>query len=132
MRVTLFSLLIGLGLATQTAAASYTCTFKNHGRFNVIPPEVLVQMAPDGGSATVLDTVIQRHRGGAIPAKFFRNTNQMLQVRWQLDGVVNNSGQKADLQFNMNFRKSSNKAWMTFRAVGYGNTEQGTGTCVLR
>lgn len=132
MRTTFVSLIVGLGLATQTAAATYTCNLKNHGRYRVIPPEIVVDVAPDGTSATVLDSVIERHAGGPIKAHFFKDTSDMLQVRWRLERVVNSDGQAADLSYNLNFRKSKNRAWVTFRAEGFANTNQGTGTCVLQ
>ncbi|MEO1778716.1 MAG: hypothetical protein AAFU63_07995 [Pseudomonadota bacterium] len=128
----LSALIFAFALPTLAAATTYKCTFKNLGRYNVIPPEVTIQVAPDGQSADVIERLAQRHTGGPVAAQFLRDSADMLQVRWRLNRVPNSDGQMANLRFNMNFRKTDQRAWMTFRASGFSNTDQGTGTCVVQ
>lgn len=125
------SLLCLFVVPVEASANTYTCNFSDPGRFNVIPPEVRISIAPDGKSAKVVDEDIMRHVGAPIDARFFKNTSSILSVRWRLEDVINGSGQKGTLDYSVVYRKARKKAFMTFRALGYSNTDQGTGTCVL-
>ena len=125
-------LILALAIPTFAGAKTYTCTFQNLGRYDVIPPEVIIEVSPDGQSARVIEPLVERDTGGPLEPAFFRDGADMLQVRWRLDKVPNRSGQMANLRYNMNFRKADKRAWMTFRASGFGNTDQGTGTCIVK
>lgn len=87
------------------AAKTYNCTFRVSGPVKVIPSQVRIQVAPDGASATVLDGLIERENGGPLQARFFKETNSLLRVRWRLENVLSKSGQKATLDYTWSIER---------------------------
>jgi len=129
------TLAMGIALGTLSSAAvaqTYDCTFKDGHRRNVIPPQVTVQLAADGQSAQVIDSVSRHHKIAPVPAKFVKNTTRRLRVRWSLKNVISSSGQKATLNFSLTHQKGNGKAFVTLDIPGYGNSESGNGRCALR
>lgn len=122
-------------VATGVSAASsqtYHCQFKDGHRNNAVPPQVIVELAADGKSAGVIDSISHRRNMGPVAAKFVRNTTERLRVRWTLKDIISSSGQKATLNFSLTHKKNTGKAFLNMDIPGYGNTESGTGSCELR
>lgn len=132
MKIRTLSIAVALALVPMVAGATtYKCNFSDPGRFKVIPSEVRVSVASDGQSAKVIDGAIRHHFGGPIETRFFKDTTSAMRVRWRLENVINGSGQKGTLDYSLVYRKARDRAFVTFSAHGYSNTDQGTGTCVL-
>ncbi|PRZ45051.1 hypothetical protein [Tritonibacter scottomollicae] len=130
-----FTLSMAVALAAMSSAAvaqTYDCTFNDGHRRNVIPSQVIVELAADGQSAQVIDSVSHHHKIAPVAAKFVKNTNKRLRVRWSLKDVISSSGQKATLNFSLTHQKGNGKAFLNMDIPGYGNTESGNGRCALR
>ena len=118
-------------LAAAANAQTYECEFKDGHRRNVIPPQVIVQVAADGASAQVIDSLGHYHKIAPVPATFVKDTTQRLRVRWTLKDLISSAGQKATLNFSLTYQKAKGKAFVNMDIPGYGNTETGSGSCAI-
>lgn len=127
----LFAVSLFAGCSSSALAESYLCNIKDASRYHVIPSEILVEVDQNGKGAMVTDAMIKRHASAPLAARRFSNTDKVLKVAWRIEDALSSSGQKATLDYSLVFRKTKGKAFVTFAALGYPNTNQGTGSCRL-
>lgn len=124
--------LIWIAGSAMASGQTYHCQFKDAHRNNAIPTRVIVELAADGKSAAVTDSISLHRNIAPVAAKFVKNTTDRLRVRWSLKDVFSSSGQKATLNFSLTHKKSNGKAFLNMDIPGYGNTESGSGSCDVR
>lgn len=116
-------------LPAAAQAETYVCDIKDPGRYNTIPPRVVVELAKDGQSAVVTDNIIYQLHKKPLPASFVKNTSKTLRVRWTIEEVPFAGGGKSDMKFSLVHKKSSKRAFLTLTLPSYDNTDSGNGTC---
>ncbi|MCG7622435.1 MULTISPECIES: hypothetical protein [unclassified Epibacterium] len=117
--------------ATASAAEVWICDFKDGTRRNTIPPKVLVDLRPDG-SALVMDPFLVHFEQAPKQAKFVKNTQTKLRVRWRVDDVEFQGGLATDMDFSLVHDKRKSKAFITVSMPSFDNRDSGTGACALR
>jgi len=117
--------------AAAAQSETYRCKFHDPGRYNTIPKEVLVKIAPNNAGAEVVDPILLSERQAPKAARFVDNNSKLLRVRWRVDGATFRGGAKSDMDFSMVYRKARNRASITLTIANFDNTDSGTGHCVL-
>ncbi|CUH51985.1 hypothetical protein [Shimia marina] len=117
-------------LSSYASAQTYLCELNDPRGRNVIPPEILIEFSKDG-SAKITDAFTLHYGIAPLKARFSEDNSKQMRARWRLKDVVNPRGQKATLDFSLVYKKQRNRAHVTFKALGFDNTDSGTGTCKM-
>jgi hypothetical protein len=131
-RLLMLGLFGAFGFAQNAEARQYLCDFKDPGRYNTIPLQVLIIVAPDGKSAEVVDPMLIYFEQAPKPAKFFLENDKLLRVQWRIDDAEFSTGGNSDMNFSLVYKKAKGRAFITLSITSYDNTDSGNGSCKLK
>jgi hypothetical protein len=131
------ALAAGLLAAAPAGAETWDCVARQtvyasdvFSRFsNPIQERMQFVVAPDGGSATVLDPLIRAAYGGPIAAKVTENTDVKLVVTWSMP-VQGYALAQATMSFRAAFQKAPNRLIVTATPLGVTERFFARGGCV--
>lgn len=116
--------------ATVANAEVYLCEFSDPGRYNTIPPKILLDLKPNG-AIEVTDAYLLNFKQAPKVASFTKNTTARLRVRWTIDRAELGDGGVTDMKYSLNFNKQNNRASVTLQMPNYDNTDSGNGHCEI-
>ena len=135
--MSLFKKVIPAGLltlslsATAAAAEVWICDFNDGTRRNTIPEKVLIDLKTDG-TALVMDPFLVHFEQAPKQAKFVKNMQNKLRVRWRVEDVEFQGGLATDMDFSLVHDKRRGKAFITLNLPSFDNQDSGTGTCAQK
>lgn len=114
-------------------AAEYYCTFKGQPTRSLIPPDLLITVDLDAGSAQVIDGMIESRVGEPLTATIVDANDTRVLVAWRVPGERNAVGQFTHaFRYRLNLMPARGQAQMTGAVEGYSNHENVKGACERR
>lgn len=116
------------------AKTHYTCTIKEFGNSNWIPPRVDIIHDEATGEVMVHDGIIYSFNDGKpLPAKISTENNKRITFVWVIEKSTNSHGQFLPrFQFRASYLKPRNVLSISATPVGYANNFKGEGPCVKK
>lgn len=111
------------------SAKTYFCTYSGFAvDKDLLPGKVEVKISP-AGTATVLDPFIMYDKGGPIPAKVTKASQNRLLLAWSLDLAYD--GQTLRLDFRLWLPPEGGPSSMTADILRYDGKQNSKGQCKI-
>lgn len=116
----------GLLCATGASADQFLCKVKEHGRYNLIAPQILIDVATDFSSAKVTDGILQYHDQAPATAVMVKKRGNTLQIQWNLKQEKVRS---ANIEYLLIYKFKTGKAHVSVSLPSYDNDSTASGKC---
>lgn len=119
---------VSLFLAATASAQQYLCEVREHGRYNLIASEILVDVAADASSATVVDGILMHYEQSPAQATKVKKKGNVLRVEWRLKQQKVGS---ANVHYTLIYKANTGKVHVSVSMPSYDNDSTASGTCKL-
>ena len=126
MKYLALSLFMCFGIAGTASAERYECNLKESSRYHLIASKIFFEVAPDGGSAQIVDGILAYYEQSPATANKVVKRGNTLRVEWRLQ---QKKGTSINIHYSLKYRLDTGKVHVSASLPSFDNDGRAVGTC---